>query len=82
MDTIKRKGLAVATSRTLDKSSLKSNYTKSATPGKRFAKGFRVQITELEDVSSDASEVLLHALDDVGITDINYLPFNGIARVS
>ncbi len=74
MDTIKRKGLAVATSRTLDKSSLKSNYTKIAALGKRF----RVQITELEDGSSDDLATITNALERTGVTDINYLPFNGL----
>ncbi len=59
----------------LDKSStIQANYTKDDLSGKRF----RVQITELEDVSGDASMSLIHALNGADVTDINYLPFNGL----
>ncbi len=59
----------------LDKASLQpNNYTKIPASGKHPVNGFKVQVTELEDVSI----ALLHALEGAGVTDINYLPFNGL----
>ena len=60
--------------------SKQSNYSKKMPLGKHEGIGFRVQITELNHVSRDTVEALIQTLEEAGITQINYLPFDGIAR--
>ncbi len=78
----KRKDHADYSQVALDNSSVETNYTKKPTPFKPSFCGFMVQIIELERVSDDTSQILVNALNDMGISEINYMPFDGYVRAS
>lgn len=73
MRVANRKAHAASHCMDLDKTSSANEYSKVPTIGKRQQlKGFKVQITDIGDASSEDTKYLIELLTNAGVTDIRY----------
>ncbi len=57
---------------------LQNHNTKNTGFGKRITSGFKIQLTETEEHPKDVVDTLLATLREIGVSDVNYWPYNGI----